>query len=230
MKRIVTYLVKAASEAALTFCTVVPFFVDDTESNVLVRGPSDKADEARVFGSSRSERFTPLAPVLALDAESRCFGRVDKIGVENIELVALNDLGRKILVVVMSLVILVPFVAHLDSVEVARFPWTVCLCPFWSASRDILLGIEGFFVVIETSCGLTIVQSTGDPGCVVPLGFRRQGEISGRRLGTMTSWNVAELENPASILNLELSQHTALYIHGVSAYQSVLEILLFHRN
>lgn len=197
-----TYLVKAASEAALTLCAVVPLFVDDTESNVFVRRSSDKADEARVFSSSRRKRFTPLASVLALDAESWRFSCVDEIGVKNVELVALNDLGREIFVVVMSLVILVPLIAHLDSVEVTRFPWSVCLCPFRSASRDILLGIEGFFVVVEASCGLTIVQRTGDSRRVVPLGFRRQCEISSGGLVAMTSWNVAELENPASILNL----------------------------
>ena len=202
MKKIVTYLVKAASEATLALCTVVPLFVDDTESDVLIRGSSNEADEASVLSSCRCERFTPLATVFALDTESRCFGCVDKIGIEDIELVALNDLGREIFVVVVSLVVLVPLVTHLDSVEVAWFSRSVCLCPFGSTCRDVLLGVEGFFVIVEASGSLTIIQCTGDSRRVVPLRFGRQCEISSGRFGAMTSWNVAELEYSAPVLNL----------------------------
>jgi hypothetical protein len=224
-----TYLVKAASEATLPLCTIVPLFVNDTESNVLVRGSSDEADEASVLSPSRRKRFAPLATVFTLDTESRCFGCVNKIRVEDVELVALNDLGREVFVIVMSLVVLVPLVTHLDSVEVAWFSWAVRLCPFRSASRDILLGIESFFVIVEASSGLSVVECTCDPGHVVPPRFGRQGQISTGRLGAMTSWDVAELENPAPILNLSLGQHDASYVHGVPAYQSLLELLLFHR-
>lgn len=132
--------------------------------------------------------------------------------------------------VVVSLVVLVPLVTHLDSVEVAWFSGTVCLCPFGSTCRDVLLGVECFFVIVEASGSLTVIQCTGDSRRVVPLRFRRQGEIGGGRLGAMTSWNVAELEYSAPVLNLLMGQHNALYSHRVSAYQSLLEVVLFQRD
>jgi hypothetical protein len=201
-KTIMTYLVKAAPEAALTLCTIIPLFVDDTKGDVLIRRSGDEADEASVLSPSRCKRLTPLATVLALDTEGRCFGCVDKIGVEDVELVALNDFGREVFVVVMSLVVLVPLVTHLNSVEVAWFSWTVCLCPFRSASRDVLLGIEGFLVIVEAPRGFSVIQCACDPRHVVPLRFRRQGEISSGCLSTMTCWDVAELEDLAPVLDL----------------------------
>jgi hypothetical protein len=207
MEEIMTYLVKAAPEAALTLCTIIPLFVDDTKGDILVRRSSDEADEASVLSPSRRKRFTPLATILALDTEGRCFGGIDKIGVEDVELVALDDFGREVFVVVMSLVVLVPLVTHLDSVEVAWFSWAICLCPFRSASRHVLLCIEGFFVVVEASRGLSVVQCACDPGHVVPLRFGRNREIGSGRLSTMTSWNVAELKDLAPILDLSCGQH-----------------------
>lgn len=47
-----------------------------------------------------------------------CLGFIDEVGVENIELVALNNLGRRIIMVIVSLVILVPLITSMNTVEV----------------------------------------------------------------------------------------------------------------
>lgn len=186
-----TYLIKAASETTFTLCAVIPLFVNNSEGDIFVWRSSDETNEAGVLSSSRCERFASLPTVFALNAKGGCFGCVDKVRVEDVELVALNNLWRKIFVVIMSLVVLIPLIAHLNPVEVAWFSRTICLCPFRPSGRDVLLGVECFFVVVETPRSLSVIQCTCDPRCIVPLWFRRQGEIGTGCLRAMASRNVA---------------------------------------
>lgn len=83
----------------------------------------------------------------------RCGTLVDQIGVENVELVTLDDLGRGVVEVVMRLVVLVPFEACVDPVEEARFPWTVFVCPQVHFPRDGNLYAELGLVVAHALSG-----------------------------------------------------------------------------
>ena len=55
----------------------------------------------------------------------RCLGRIDKIRIKDVEFVALDGLGRRIVVVVMSLVVLVPIIPSLDTVKVSWPSWSI---------------------------------------------------------------------------------------------------------
>ena len=54
---------------------------------------------------------------------------VYQIRVEDVELVPLNDLWRRVVVIIVRLVILVPLVPRVNSVEVLRFSWPVLVMP-----------------------------------------------------------------------------------------------------
>ena len=54
---------------------------------------------------------------------------VYQIRVEDVELVPLNDLRRRVVVIIVRLVILVPLVTRVNSVEVLRFSWPVLVMP-----------------------------------------------------------------------------------------------------
>ncbi len=60
------------------FVGVFPFLVDNSESKILVRRPSNEANNAGVW------------VLVALEAECWCFGLVDEIWVEDVELVSLQ--------------------------------------------------------------------------------------------------------------------------------------------
>jgi len=88
----------------------LPLLVYDSEGDVLVWDARAEPDRQRV---SRAIR---------LEVELRCARFIGQIRVENVEFVTLNDLGRRVLGVVVRLVVLIPLVALLDTVEEARFP------------------------------------------------------------------------------------------------------------
>ena len=56
-------------------------------------------------------------------------GLVNHVRIENVELVALDSLGRRIVDVVVLLVVLIPVVAGVDAVVVAGLPWPVLVRP-----------------------------------------------------------------------------------------------------
>mmetsp|Transcript_25565 Transcript_25565/g.100948 ORF Transcript_25565/g.100948 Transcript_25565/m.100948 type:complete len:222 (+) Transcript_25565:157-822(+) len=107
---------------------VFPFTIDDLERNVLIGRPGNEAEDAYI-------RVVSL-----LDLETWCFRFVDQVRVENVKLVALNSFRRRVVVIVMRLVVLVPFVARVDPVEVFRLPRLVLIVP------SILLIKVHFFV------------------------------------------------------------------------------------
>lgn len=61
---------------------------------------------------------------------------VQQVGVKDIKLVALYDLGWWIVRVIMRLVVLVPFVAGVDAIEVSRFAGTIFILPHVRLSRS----------------------------------------------------------------------------------------------
>lgn len=86
-----------------------PLLVEDFECEVLVGGTGVEAEDAELGG------------VRLLDEKLGGGGLVDEVGIEDAELVALDDLGRRVVVVVVGLVVLVPVPSGLDPVEVAGF-------------------------------------------------------------------------------------------------------------
>ena len=86
----------------------LPLLVHNSEGDVFVGNP---CTEANGQGVGRAILF---------EVELRCASLVREVRVEDVELVALDNLGRWILRVVMRLIVLVPFIALLDTVEESR--------------------------------------------------------------------------------------------------------------
>lgn len=155
------YLVEAALEVAISLGTVIPLFVHDPESNVLVGRAGNEPDQATVVLASGGKRLAPLSAILSLDSEGRSSGWIDEVGVEDVELVALHDLGWRVVVVVMGLVVLVPFIAHLDAIEVEGAARLVSVGPGGGGKIEVFFGGEGLLVVVEAPSSLTFVQGAG---------------------------------------------------------------------
>ena len=64
---------------------VFPFSVYDSERDVFVRWTRAEVQQDRIFVARLFDNLV-----------CRCFGLVDKVGVENIELVPLDDLRRRV--------------------------------------------------------------------------------------------------------------------------------------
>lgn len=88
---------------------LVPLLVHDPEGHVFVRRARAEAQHGEVAVLHVGRQI-----------EARGGLGVQEVGVEDVELVAHHDLGRRVLAVVVRAVVLVPVVAHLDAVEVER--------------------------------------------------------------------------------------------------------------
>lgn len=95
----------------------LPLLVDDLERDVFVGGSSTESDHKGVWG------------VRSLQEVLRGLGLVQQVGVEDVELVALDGLRRRIVDVVVGLVVLVPVVPCLHCVEEARLAGLVAVFP-----------------------------------------------------------------------------------------------------
>lgn len=113
-------LVEAAAKAAFVPRAIIPFFVEDAEGQVLVGRPAHEPDQAGILFARRGVRLASTAAILPLDLVSGRTGLVNEVGIEDIELIALDHLGRRIVIIIVRLVVLVPVKAHLDTVEVSR--------------------------------------------------------------------------------------------------------------
>lgn len=148
-----TYLVKCTLEPPLAFSTVVPLLVDNSEGEVLIRGSSREPNETCVLLACLCGRLTALATVLTLNAVGRAFGFVNQIGVKDVELVTLYNLGWRVVVVIVSLVVFVPFVPHLDSVEVPWFARSVLALPLRTRARAHGLFASEDLLILTDSLG-----------------------------------------------------------------------------
>lgn len=97
---------------------VLPLAVYDLEGYVLVRRARVEPQNAEVLVVG-----TGLQEVL------RRGSLVDQVRVEDVELVALDDLWRRVVKVVMRLVVFVPLEARVDPVEEAGLSGTVFVSP-----------------------------------------------------------------------------------------------------
>src|SRR5690242_876392 len=179
-----TDLIKTAFEPALSFCTIVPLLVDDTESDILIGRPGDETDQACVIFAGGSKGLATPAAVLPLDLVRGRFCLVDEVGVEYVELVALDDLGRGVIVVVVGLVVLVPFVAHLHTVEVARLSRLVGASPLRARGGDLFFGCEDLLAFFDAACDLAFVEGHGCLRVVVLLDWCKPGGADGSRAET----------------------------------------------
>mmetsp|Transcript_2255 Transcript_2255/g.8043 ORF Transcript_2255/g.8043 Transcript_2255/m.8043 type:complete len:245 (+) Transcript_2255:651-1385(+) len=102
------------------FVRVLPLFVYDAKRDVFVR---------RTAGYFQYARVVVYGGYIALALIRRRFGRIDQIRVEDVKLIPLDGFRRRVIVVVMRGVVLVPLVPGVHSVEVSRFPRFVLVVP-----------------------------------------------------------------------------------------------------
>lgn len=121
---------------------VLPLPVDNLKGNVLIRRAGVEPQNAKVFVFR-----TGLKEVLWGGA------LVNQVRVENVKLVALDNLGRWIVEVIMRLVVFVPLKAGVHPVEEARFPGTVLVGPQIHFARDWELHAELSLVVAHPLLG-----------------------------------------------------------------------------
>lgn len=121
---------------------VLPLPVDNLKCNVLVR-------------RARMEPQNPKVFILRTGLKEVLWSRalVNQVRVENVELVALDDLGRWVVEVVMCLVVFVPLEARVHPVEEARLPGTVLIGPQIHFTRDWELHAELSLVVAHPFLG-----------------------------------------------------------------------------
>jgi len=154
------YLVEFAPEPTIPFGTVVPFLVDDPESDILIRWPGYETNEATVVLASRRKTLASFSAVFPFNLKGWGFGGVNQVRVEDIELVALYHFRRWIVMIVVGLVVFVPFVSELHSIEITRFSGFVLVSPRWSPKCKALFGSKGFLILAETTSCFALVQRT----------------------------------------------------------------------
>ena len=155
-----TYLVKTAPKSSLSFGTVIPFFVDDTERKIFVRWATHEPDEASVFFPSRRKRFSSLATVFALDSICGRFHFIYQIWIEHIELVALNDFRWGVIMIVVRLIVLIPFITHLYTIKIPWFPGSIFASPLWFRDRgNLFLASKNLLVFLHSSSDFSFIQS-----------------------------------------------------------------------
>lgn len=71
--------------------------------------------------------FTTV-PIL-LNSVGRSLSLVNKVWVENVKLVSLYNLWRRVIVIVVSLIVLVPFISSMNPVEILGFSWPILVMP-----------------------------------------------------------------------------------------------------
>lgn len=121
---------------------VLPLPVHDLEGDVLVR-------------RARVEPQGPKVLVVGTGLEEvlRRGALVDQVRVEDVELVTLDDLGRRVVEVVMGLVVFVPLEARVDPVEEAGLPGPVLVRPQVHLPGDRQLHAELRLVVAHALFG-----------------------------------------------------------------------------
>lgn len=102
---------------------------------------------------------------------------VNQVRVENVELVTLDDLGWRVVEVVMRLVVFVPFEACVDSVEEARFPGAVFVGPQVHFTRDWELHAELSLIIAHALSGATY---EGVLGTLIGITWRHRSQRSKR--------------------------------------------------
>jgi hypothetical protein len=103
--------------------------------------------------------------------------RFGSTNVKYTNLVALDNLGRRIIRIIMCLVVLVPLITGVYSVEVSWFTRTILVAPRVRTNRNWRLCVEGFLFLVKVSLHLCTVH--GFRSCI----FRSELGSSGRGSG-----------------------------------------------
>ncbi|KFM06021.1 Putative uncharacterized protein encoded by CACTIN-AS1, partial [Aptenodytes forsteri] len=123
---------------------ILPLPVDDLEGDVLVGRPGVEAQDGKVL--------------VVLAGLQEVLGRralVDEVRVEDVELVALHDLGGGVVKVVVGLVVLVPLEARVHPVEEAGLAGPVLVSPEIGLAREGHFHTELRLVRTHALLGLT---------------------------------------------------------------------------
>ena len=152
-----TYLVETTLEPTFSLSAIVPFLVDDPKSNILIWWAGNKANKACIIFASGGKGLATFPAILAFDFVRRSFCLVNEIWVEDIEFVALDDLGWRIVVIIMRLVVLVPFVAHLDTIEVTGLPGVIFASPLRFCGSDLFFASEYLLAFLNSSGYFSLV-------------------------------------------------------------------------
>ena len=139
----------------------IPFFVDDSEGQFFIGCACLETDDQCVG--------------LALDVlqvELGCLHLVVEVGIEDVELVALDCLGWRIVSVIVSLVVFVPFEAGFHGVEIARFPWPESV--ILAGVSVGILRLEGcireLLLVLPKTLGFEMIVHLESQSAVILLG------------------------------------------------------------
>lgn len=57
------------------------------------------------------------------------FGLVNKVRIEDVEFISLHDFWGRVIMVIMSLVVFIPFITSVDAIKIFRFSWSVFVMP-----------------------------------------------------------------------------------------------------
>ena len=157
-----SYLVETTSESALSLSTEVPLLVQYSKRDVFVRWTTYELDEASVLLSSDRRGLATFPTIFTLDAVRRGPHLVYQVGIEDVKFVSLDDLRGRVVVIVMSLIVFVPFIAHLDTIEVSGFAGSVLVGPLrFRLRRDFFFAGENLLVVLHPPCHLPLVERRG---------------------------------------------------------------------
>uniref|UniRef100_A0A672UIP1 Uncharacterized protein n=1 Tax=Strigops habroptila TaxID=2489341 RepID=A0A672UIP1_STRHB len=146
---------------------ILPLAVDNLEGDVLVGRPGVEAQDGKVLVV-----LTGLQEVLGRRA------LVDQVGVEDVELVALHDLGRRVVKVVVGLVVLVPLEARVHPVEEAGLTGPVLVSPEVSFACKGHLHAELCLVCTHSLLSLTEEDVIRAPTCDLQLLTQEQQAMS----------------------------------------------------
>lgn len=69
-----------------------------------------------------------IVPVL-LDGKSWSLYLVNKVWVKDIEFVSLHNLGRRVVMIIVSLVVFVPLISGVNTIEILGLSWSVLVMP-----------------------------------------------------------------------------------------------------
>ncbi|KFP30785.1 Putative uncharacterized protein encoded by CACTIN-AS1, partial [Colius striatus] len=194
---------------------IFPLPVDDLEGDVLVGRPRVEAQDGKVL--------------VVLAGLQEVLGRgalVDEVGVEDVELVALDDLGRGVVEVVVGLVVLVPLEARVHAVEEARLARPVLVGPEIGLARERHLHAE-----LRLPC--TLQHSCAPCARLVGAGSVHEAPTCDLEL-------LAQEQQPVRVLlslqhvrvegQLVGAQQPGAVLAGVVVVQALLDQVLLHQH
>ncbi|KFP75399.1 Putative uncharacterized protein encoded by CACTIN-AS1, partial [Apaloderma vittatum] len=219
---------KLAAEAVAV--GILPLAVDDLEGDVLVGRPGVEAQDGKVL-------------VVLAGLQEVLGGRalVDEVGVEDIELVALHDLGGRVVEVVVGLVVLVPLEARVHAVEEAGLAGPVLVSPEIGLAREGHLHAELRLVCAHALLGLTEEDVIGTLGGVT---YREErGGLRDRRVWGAPTCDLellAQKQQPMRVLlslqhvgvegELVGAQQPRAVLPGIVVVQALLDQVLLHQK